>query len=223
MKKTIVLDGQIDLFNMPVNEAIIKPKEKVIIEKQEIKEDHFQKIINLYKESCNRIIKTVSGALLVELEDKTKYFNGQGVHEFDLGIDVGLLPADEILIANNDKTVNEIQLRKLEEMKPDRYIKRKGDANIIIPGDKTTVITPRGWVIEWEQKPVYKEVEVVLLNVNEEVRDECLNIGDTVEFEYAKETYKGKIVSIYNNGETLNVVWNGQHAAFYYKCVRKIA
>lgn len=219
MKKIIVLEGQIDLFNMPIQEPIIKPKEKIIVDKKEMKEDHFQKIINLYKESCNRIIKTVSGALLVELEDKTKYFNGQGVHEFDLGIDIGLIPADEILIVNQDKTLNEIQLKKLEEMNPDRYIKRKGDANIIVPGEKTTVITPRGWIIEWEQKPVYKEDEVVLL----EIKDEGLNIGDTVEFMYSEEKHKGKIVSIYNNGETVNVVWNGKHTAFYYKCVRKIA
>ncbi|WP_243156833.1 hypothetical protein [Clostridium beijerinckii] len=176
MKKFNILDGQIDLFNMPIREPIIKPKEKVIVEKQEIKEDRFQNIINLYKESCNRIIKTVSGALLVELEDKTKYFNGQGVHEFDLGIDIGLIPADEILIVNQDKTLNEIQLKKLEEMNPSRYIKRKGDANIIIPGDKTTVITPRGWVIEWEQKPVYKEDEVVLRTIEIKVMDQNLNV-----------------------------------------------
>ncbi|WP_238860904.1 hypothetical protein [Clostridium sp. YIM B02569] len=219
MKKIIVLEGQIDLFNMPIQEPIIKPKEKVIVDKQEMNEDHFQKIINLYKESCNRIIKTVSGALLVELEDKTKYFNGQGVHEFDLGTDVGLIPADEILIVNQDKTLNEMQLKKLGEMNPDRYIKRKGDANIIVPGEKTTVITPRGWIIEWEQKPVYKEDEVVPL----EIKDENLNIGDTVEFMYSEEKHKGKIVSMYNNGETVNVVWNGKHTAFYYKCVRKIA
>lgn len=223
MKKLNILEGQIDLFNMPIQEPIIKPKEKVIVEKQEIKEDYFQNIINLYKESCNRIIKTVSGALLVELEDKTKYFNGQGLHEFDLGIDIGLIPADEILIVNQDKPINKIQLKKLEEMNPSRYIKRKGDANIIIPGDKTTVITPRGWVIEWEQKPVYKEDEVVLRTIEIKVPDQNLNAGDIVEFEYEKETYKGKIVSIYNNGETINVVWNGKHTAFYYKCVRKIA
>lgn len=223
MKKIIVLEGQTDLFNMPIQETIIKPKEKVKVDKQEMKEDHFQKIISLYKESCNRIIKTVSGALLVELEDKTKYFNGQGLHEFDLGIDIGLIPADEILIVNQDKPLNEIQLKKLEEMNPSRYIKRKGDANIIIPGDKTTVITPRGWIIEWEQKPVYKEDEVVLRIIEIKVPDQNLNAGDIVEFEYAKETYKGEIVSIYNNGETINVVWNGKHTAFYYKCVRKIA
>ncbi|EKQ56291.1 MULTISPECIES: hypothetical protein [unclassified Clostridium] len=223
MKKLNILEGQIDLFNMPIQEPIIKPKEKVIVEKQEIKEDYFQNIINLYKESCNRIIKTVSGALLVELEDKTKYFNGQGVHEFDLGIDIGLIPADEILIVNQDKHLNEIQLKKLEEINPNKYIKRKGDANIIIPGDKTTVITPRGWIIEWDQKPLYKEDEVVLRTIEIKVPDQNLNAGDIVEFEYAKETYKGKIVSIYNNGETINVVWNGKHTAFYYKCVRKIA
>ncbi|OOM60629.1 hypothetical protein CLBEIC_56570 [Clostridium beijerinckii] len=145
------------------------------------------------------------------------------MHEFDLGTDVGLIPADEILIVNQDKTLNEMQLKKLEEMNPDRYIKRKGDANIIVPGKKTTVITPRGWIIEWEQKPVYKEDEIILRKSEIKGQDRNLNVGDAVEFIYNKENHKGKIVSIYNNGETVNVVWNGKHTAFYYKCVKKIA
>jgi hypothetical protein len=161
LKKTTVLDGQIDLFSLTIQEPITKPKEKVIIEKQEMEKDTFINIINLYKESCSRIVKTVSGALLVELEDKTKYFNGQGIHEFDLGIDIGLMPSDEIIIVNKEKCFNDIQMEKLKGINPTKYIKRKGDANLIIPlHDKTIVINPRGWVIEWKQKPIYKDNEV---------------------------------------------------------------
>lgn len=217
MKKTTVLDGQIDLFSLTIQEPITKPKEKVIIEKQEMEKDTFINIINLYKESCSRIVKTVSGALLVELEDKTKYFNGQGIHEFDLGIDIGLMPSDEIIIVNKEKCFNDIQMEKLKGINPTKYIKRKGDANLIIPlHDKTIVINPRGWVIEWKQKPIYKDNEVVILETT-------LDIGDKVEFTYNKEIHKGKIATIYNNGETVNVIWNGKHTAFYYKCVKKIA
>lgn len=226
MKKLNILEGQIDLFNMPIQEPVIKhkPKEKVTIEKQGIKEDHFTEIINLYKESCIRIVKMVCGALLVEVEDKTMYFNTEGKNEFNLNTNLGIMPADEILVVNDDKPLNEMQLNKLEEINPDRYIKRKGDANIIIPmPDKTVVINPRGWVIEWEQKPVCKEDEVISRVKEIITQDEMLNVGDTVKFIYGKENHTGKISSIYNNGETVNVTWDYKHTAFYYKCVKKIA
>lgn len=226
MKKLNVLEGQIDLFNMPIQEPVIKPqlKEKVIIKKQEIKEDHFENIINLYKESCRRIIKMVCGALLVEVEDKTMYFNMEGKNEFNLNTNIGIMPADEILVANDNKPLNEMQLKKLEEINPERYIKRKGDANIIIPmSDKTVVINPRGWVIEWQQRPIYKDDEVIVSTKEEKTQDENLNVGDTVEFEYGKQKQVGKVASIYNNGETVNVIWDDKHTAFHYKSVNKIA
>jgi len=206
LKKINVLEGQIDLFSMPIQEPIIKPKEKVIIEKQEIREDHFQKIINLYKESCNRIIKTVSGALLVELEDKTKYFKGQGVHEFDLAANVGLMPADEILFVNKDKELNDLQLKKLNDMKVTQYIKRKGDSNVIIPGEKTTVINYKGWVIEYEQKPKYHENELFVTEMAKEITDldnkitkmdtniTEFEIDDLVEIRYKGIKGTGKVV-----------------------------
>lgn len=43
----------------------------------------FNDIINLYSVSCRRIVKTCSGELLVELEDKTLYFNSKGINEFN--------------------------------------------------------------------------------------------------------------------------------------------
>lgn len=226
MKKLNVLEGQIDLFNMPIQEPVVKPqlKEKVIIKKQEIKEDHFENIINIYKESCRRIIKMVCGALLVEVEDKTMYFNVEGKNEFNLNTNIGIMPADEILVANDNKPLNEMQLKKLEEINPERYIKRKGDANIILPmQDKTIVINPRGWVIEWQQRPIYKDDEVILRTKEEKTQKENLTIGDTVEFEYGKQKQVGKVASIYNNGETVNVIWEDKHTAFHYKSVNKIA
>lgn len=224
MKKLDIIDGQINLFDIPIQEPVEPKEEKMLcIEKQKIEADNFKEIINLYKNSCNRIIKTASGALMVEIEDKTLYFNQQGKNEFNLSADVGLIPADEIILANKDKDLNEIQLKKLEEIRPKSYIKRKGEANVIIPMDsKVITITARGWVLEWNMKAVYKDNEVfVFKNASEEIQE--LNVGDTVEFLYEKETCKGKITRIYNNGDTVNVTWDGKHTAFYYKCVRKIA
>ena len=235
MKNINILEGQVNLFDLLIQERI-KPKEKIIVEKPMIKEDNFMEIINRYKESCSRIVKRVSGALLVGFEDKTMHFNSQGINEFDLTPYVGLMPGDEILIANVDRELNDIQLRKLAIMDPVQYIKRKGDSNIIIPmEEKTIVINPKGWVIEYEQKPKYHESELfitemakestVLANKVTKVDTNIteFEIDDLVEIEYQGIKSTGKVVRVYNSGETINVAWNGQRTAFYYKCVKKLA
>jgi signal peptidase I len=224
-----------DLFNLPIQQPIKSKEEKIlIIEKPMIKEGNFKEIIKLYKESCNRIIKRVSGDLLVGFEDKTMYFNKQGIHEFDLSSDVGLMPADEIILVNEDREFNDLQLKKLNDMKVTEYIKRKGDSNIIIPGEKTIVINPKGWVIEYEQKPKYHENELFITEMAKEITDSAtkstkmdiniteFEIDDSVEIEYQGIKSKGKVVRIYNNGETINVDWEGKRTAFYYKNVKKI-
>ena len=214
MKKVEIIAGQINLFDMPIQNTVTT--KEIITEKHEIKEN-FEDIISKYKDICCRIIKIVSGSLLVELNEKTMYFNKQGEYEFDLNIDVGLTPGDELLIVNTDKAINELQIKKLNEMNVDKYIKRKGDANIIIPAeDRTIVITPRGWLIEWLMQPIFKEDEVI-------IKSQSLEVGDLVEFTYESQKCKGNIKSIYNNGNTINVSWDGKCTAFYYKNVKKVA
>jgi len=229
LKKINLIEGQVNLFDLPIQDTV-NPKEKII----EIKEDNFKEIINLYKESCNRIIKRVSGALLVGFQDRTMYFNKQGIHEFDLRSDVELMPGDEIILANEDKELNDLQLKKLNDMKVTEYIKRKGDSNIIIPGEKTIVINPKGWVIEYEQKPKYHENEIFVTEMTIESTDLAnkitkvnaniteFQIDDSVEIEYQGIKSTGKVVRVYNNGETINVAWEGKHTAFYYKNIKKI-
>jgi len=121
-------------------------------------------------------------------------------------------------------------------MNVDQYIKRKGDANIIVLTDKKTiVINPRGWVLEYEQKPKYHENELFITEMDKENTDldnkitkmdteiTEFNIDDTVEIEYEGVKKIGKIARIYNNGETVNVSWDGKRTAFYYKCVKKVS
>ena len=90
------------------------------------------------------------------------------------------------------------------------------------------------------QKPKYHENEIfstefafkikeVEDNITESAIDITKNINDNVNFkvddkvkiEYQGIKSIGKIVRIYNNGETLNVAWNGKQTAFYYKNVRR--
>ncbi|PSM55406.1 MULTISPECIES: hypothetical protein [Clostridium] len=235
MKSECFIEGQISIFDLPTIE-IIKPKE-IIIEKENKEIDKFDNIIKLYSHSCRRIVKTLSGALLVELDDKTLYFNSKGINEFNLSSNVEIMPGEEILIVNVDKEINEIQKLKLEDLKPKQYIKRKCDANLIIPGEKTIVINPKGWVLEYEQKPRYHENEIFNMEVNlqkgyindnnnikepSDIASIEFKVDDEVAIEYQGIKAIGNVVRIYNNGETLNVKWDGKETAFYYKNVRKV-
>ncbi|WP_017210153.1 hypothetical protein [Clostridium beijerinckii] len=130
MKNECCIKGQISIFDLPVIEAV---KSNVIIIKEENKEiDKLGIIIKLYSQSCSRIVKTLSGALLIELDDKTMYFNASGINEFNLPKDVAIMPGEEILIVNIDKEINEIQKQKLEALKAKQYIKRKGYGKLTI-------------------------------------------------------------------------------------------
>ncbi|CUU46150.1 hypothetical protein [Clostridium beijerinckii] len=187
--------------------------------------------------------------MLVELEEKTLYFNSDGVKELELKKDIDLLPADEILFVNQDRKLNDMQLKKLKDMHVTEYIKRKGDANIIIQKqDKTLVINPKGWILEYLQKPKYHEDEVYkieipkeniglhILGAEKDIDEKENNIkpstfahnlidfeeNELVEIQYKGIRHIGKVVRIYNNGETLNVNWDGKQTAFYYKAVKKL-
>ncbi|NMF05226.1 hypothetical protein ACUH7Y_11825 [Clostridium beijerinckii] len=234
MKSECFIEGQISIFDLPDIE-VIKPK-KIIIKEETKEVDKFYAITRLYSQNCSRIVKTLSGALLVELDDKTLYFNASGINEFCLPKDVGIMPGEEILIVNSDKKINEIQKQKLEDLKPKQYIKRKGDANLIIPGEKTIVINPKGWILEYNQKPSYHSNELINtefnLEINEvddkknkidlETNDIEFKINDEVNIEYQGIKIVGKVVRLYNNGETVNVKWDGKQTAFYYKNVSKV-
>lgn len=211
-----IIDGQMNIFDTSIQESI-KPKK--VIEQKNISE--LKAIINLYSDSCSRIVRTHSGALLVELENKTLYFNQNGIKNFELPKNIGIMPGEKILIANKDKNLNDLQKKKLKDLNVKEYIKRKGDSNIIIPGKTTTVINHRGWVLEYNQKPNYNENEFFITEMDDKITE--FKIGDSVEIEYRGSKNIGKVTRIYNNGETLNVEWNGKSTAFYYKYVKQVA
>lgn len=219
-----ILQGQISIFDLDLQttKENLQSKKSVI---QSNNSDKFEKIINQYSAIARRIIKRVHGALLVEIDNKTLYFNSQGINELELINDIALLPADEIIVVNQDKELNELQLKKLDEMNAEKYIKRKGDANIIVPLEsKTVVINPFGWVLEYLQDPKYKDDEVYYTKTAAFDLTENMDFkkDDLVEIEYKGIKHKGKVTSVYNTGETINVSWNGGQTAFYYKRVRKV-
>ena len=222
MKNEEIIEGQINIFDLPIVEYIKDKEDTKALPKERV--NTLDNIVNLYGDSCSRIVKTFSGAVLVELDNKTLYFNGDGVNEFELTKDIGIMPGEEIIIANRDKELNNLQKEKLNDIKPKEYIKRKGDTNLIIPGEKTMVINPKGWVLQYDQKPKYKDDEIFKTDILESniLEEGNFEIGDKVQIEYYGYKAIGKVVRIYNNGETLNVAWDGKQTAFYHKNVIKI-
>lgn len=98
------------------------------------------------------------------------------------------------------------------------------------------MINPKGWILEYNQKPSYHSNELINtefnLEINEvddkknkidlETNDIEFKIDDEVNIEYQGIKTVGKVVRVYNNGETVNVKWDGKQTAFYYKNVSKI-
>ena len=96
--KLQVIEGQINLFDLPKEE--IKPtkamRDPVL---------NFDKIINQYKDACNRIF-IIEKDLYVELEDRTVQFHKDGEQGRIFAIDMLVRPKDELIISNKYKPIN---------------------------------------------------------------------------------------------------------------------
>lgn len=233
--KPIITEGQISIFDLPKEEikSTKAMREPVL---------NFDKIINQYKDTCNRIFM-IEKDLYVELEDRTVQFHkdGEQVRIFD--IDMLVRPKDELIISNKYKSINDKQIKTLRKIQTDKFIKRKSDSNILIQYDNFCMaIYPSGHFAKWKSEAVFKENEVYTIdeieNINkmhEEIKEdpkvegvteiseseETLRLGDKVKFDYHGPK-EGNIVRIYNKGETVNVSWDNKQTAFYYKSVVKI-
>ena len=125
MAKGFICEGQINMFDLPEE---TKEEVKINKPKTEIKPiEGINKILNIYKDSCTRIIKS-GNTVIVGLEDKSLLFDSKGINQKELSLkaNIELLPADEILIFNKDFEVNKKQLEILDSINPAKYIKRKG-------------------------------------------------------------------------------------------------
>ena len=164
--KLQVIEGQMNLFDLP--EEKIQPQQtKAIREPVAI---NFDKIINQYKDSCNRIF-IIEKKLYVEFEDRTVQFNQDGQQERIFDIDMFLRPKDEIVIANKYKPINDKQIKALNKIQTDKFIKRKSDSNILIQFDDCCIaIYPSGHFEKWKSPAVYMDNEVYTIDEIEKAR-----------------------------------------------------
>lgn len=236
--KSIVVDGQLSLFDE-------QPKVvNIILTKEENKDNTiFKELIDKYGKTCTRIAK-VEQKLYVEINGETLSFEADGEPGGIFIRDMLLRPKDEILVANEYKSITAEQIKTLKnKMHIDKFIKRKSDNNILIQYDNFCMaIYPSGKFAKWKSEAVFKENEVYGIDeiedinkINEEIEEdpkvegvteiseseETLRLGDKVKFNYDGPK-EGNIVRIYNKGETVNVSWDNKQTAFYYKSVVKI-
>lgn len=188
-------------------------------------QEFLTKNLVMENENLSRLIIHCSGGLLIELFTqgayKTIWINPNGTKEFEYEKKAPILPMDKIIYYKNDFKANEIQEKKLLEIQDRalKVIKRKGDENIIVLiEDKVISINNKGWVLEFTGVHVC-ETEVI---INKNISENEIIVGDNVEVQYGEEIFKGVVNSIYNNGDTINCIFDNRHSAFYKKCVRKI-
>ena len=62
--------------------------------------------------------------------------------------------------------------------------------------------------------------QINLFDFSEKHEDD-FKVGDKVQVNYKGQKI-GKIISIYNDGQTINVSWGKVFTAFYYKAVRRV-
>ncbi|MFR8044202.1 MAG: hypothetical protein ACLU7E_19125 [Clostridium butyricum] len=236
--KSIVVDGQLSLFDE-------QPKVVSIISTKEKNKDNpiFRELIDKYRYKCTRIVK-VEKKLYVEIGDQTLSYEADGEPGGIFIRDMLLRPKDEILVANEYKSITAEQIKTVKnKMHVDKFIKRKSDNNILIQYDNFCMaIYPNGHFAKWKSPAVFKDNEVYSIDeiedinkINEEIEEdpkvegvteiseseETLRLGDKVKFDY-HGLKEGNIVRIYNKGETVNVSWDNKQTAFYYKSVVKI-
>ncbi|UYZ39000.1 hypothetical protein OD350_29370 (plasmid) [Clostridium beijerinckii] len=66
-----------------------------------------------------------------------------------------------------------------------------------------------------------EEIKLNLEDIKENEDNEKLKVKDEVYIEYKGKSYLGIIHSIYNNDETVNVIFDCKHSAFHKSKVKK--
>lgn len=220
MKKGFIEVGQISLFETPqvTNEKKEELKEVEISLEDNKRRDPLENILNEYKSIAEKIIKLWGNRYSVTLGEETIYFTGEGKEEYRTNIKRAILPLDEIIFSKYDEEVNKLQKDTLEEIKlqydVDKVVKRYGDSSYIAitKTGKAISVNAKGWIIAYENKAKYREEDIV----NSEKEDVVIEVGSSVKVNYKGLDHKGKVVSIYGPGnETMNVVFDGMHTAFY--------
>lgn len=233
--KSIVVQGQLSLFDKPDNIISIYPT------KEEKKENLiYLELIDKYKDKCTRIAM-VEQKLYIEIDNETLSFEPTGKPSGTFIKDMLLRPKDEILVANEYKTITDKQITTLRKIHTDKFIKRKSDNNLLLQYENFCIaIYPSGKFAKWKSPALYKDDEIFNIdeieNINKrfeeikedheelnetKVHNELCEVGDRVRVNY-NGPQVGKVTRIYNAGETVNVSWNNKSTAFYYKNVEKI-
>lgn len=196
---TINLKGIIAIENEKTDKYLeLTVKQQEFLDKNKIYEN----------ENLSRVIIYCSGGLGIELQEKTEfktiYVNAEGSEEFTKNKKLPVLPMDRIIYYKNQVRANEIQEKKLlnlkQKCKDSKEIRRKGDENILVElSDKIISINSIGWVLEFQGvKAIYSENEVVQAEIID-IKDIQIKVkvGDIIEVAYPDRTFNAKVTHMY--------------------------
>ncbi|AWB17244.1 hypothetical protein [Clostridium botulinum] len=214
--ENVLIDGQVSIWDIDKNIKKSNGKPVIKLENKEIKINNIEqgKIIAKYKtyENLNRIIGYAGGALGIEIKYKdrfeTIYVNKKGEEEFVIKKKSSVLPWDKIIYFREDLKINNIQKEKIKKIKG-QALKRPGDENIIFnQGNKVISVIENGWVLEYDNIKIAELEKYKKINADSMDQDfkKTLKLGNIVETEYKDEIIQGKVVHIYNNGYTCNII-----------------
>lgn len=249
------LENQISLFDL-INENNFNTKEDNRETKNILKAsnkidviDDIDKIINLYSNSSNLIVKA-AGFIVVLLDDEYSFYNKNGIKEFKSN-KLDIFPNDEIITANIDFRLSDEQIKKAIEVSSNNpgsiIYKRKGDKNVIVKliDGSCKFINNKLWVMDCKEinlnceftiidndyfnKKESCEIEVAADKYDDKKIEHIqenkyeIKVGDKGIYTIDGITEKCEIYSIYNFGETYNVITpRGGIMPLYYKLFKKM-
>lgn len=188
----------------------------------------------LENENLSRIIIYACGHIGIELKEslgvKTSIYDRECklVTEFDKEINV--IALDKIYYSSIKYELTDMQLKKLEELKSKiksyKVIQRFGDRNLtIVHPNGVTSINTKGWVLDYISiTDVKHKKEEVLEEDHKEAQEKSeYRIGDKIIVDMIDKCVEAEIFNIYNNGESLSIIYDGKHTATHISRIKKIA
>lgn len=192
-----IITGQINFFDVPSE----KPQQENNTKRMNVL-SNVDIAINQYSESCRLIAKLKVGGTVIYLNDRVMYFNREGQHERDYD-NFLVFPNSEILVANEESKINKSQITALDKLDPEEYILRKGDNNIYIPSDRgIKYIDENGQV--WD---INMKLKTNNLHTTVHKKEKSFSKGQKVIVCYEGKKQAGEVWSIYNDGNTINVLF----------------
>ena len=176
----------------------------------------------LENENLSRIIIYACGHIGIEYEGpegiETIVYNKGAEEILRRPKEIAIIAIDKVYYSKKDYEINDIQKTRLEKIREDFNIKhiisRKGDKNLIVIHENGVIgVNPMGWTMNYENINNIEYTEDEILKEYKENKKLELRKGDKVIVDMLTKEVNAEVWSIYNNGETINIIYDNKHTA----------